>query len=217
VQFLFPVNRSRVGDWDEDFIADRECAARRGAGAASAQAMQPLPMLAFRHLELDASALGSLALGSGKTLPQRRYRISSAFHYEMRPLVLYRDGARYVPSSTTDFMLHLLAAHASTSRLGARLKTRSSRARRARSEHRRLLFPSSAAAADPGLGPATPSCGRGGSAGRSRGEFGQELPLGAAAPSRETRGPSATPKLLASRKLGPVLVSVELGTRLRRR
>jgi len=66
-----------------------------GAGAASAQAMQPLPTLAFDHLELDASTLGSLALGSGKTLPQRRCPISSAFHYEKLPLVLYRDGARY--------------------------------------------------------------------------------------------------------------------------
>ncbi len=189
-----------------------------GAGAASAQAMQPLPMLAFEHLELDASALGSLALGSGKTLPQRRYRISSAFNYEMRPLVLYRDGARYGAVINDRFMLHLLAAYALTSRLELGLKDPVI-ARQAGADLSTAGFssPSSAAAAAPGLGARDALLrAEAGAPVDLAAEFGQELPLGSGSSLTRDEGPSATPKLLASRQLGPVLVSVELGTRLRK-
>ncbi|HEX9049467.1 MAG TPA: OmpA family protein [Anaeromyxobacter sp.] len=47
----------------------------------------------LERLTLDPSAIGSLVLGVGETLPADGFRLSLAGHYEYRPIVLTRDGA----------------------------------------------------------------------------------------------------------------------------
>src|SRR5512140_3228512 len=71
----------------------------------------------LERLTLDPSAVGSLVLGVGETLPAEGFRLSLAGHYEYRPIVLTRDGAIRgfgVGASSTragDIVTHRVTGH----------------------------------------------------------------------------------------------------------
>jgi len=147
-------------------------------------------MLAFEHLELDASALGSLRTGkrqdaTTKTLPN----FVSVPLTKCVPSCFIETGAVTVPSSTTDLCCTFWPAHASTSRLELGLKDPVI-ARQAGADLSTAGFssPSSAAAADPGLGARDALLrAEAGAPVDLAANSGRSCRSGAAAPSRETR------------------------------
>jgi OOP family OmpA-OmpF porin len=189
------------------------------AQGAPARPQRPLPSFAIERLELDPAGIGSLALGTGRTLEKGTLRLSGAIHYERNPLVLVQDGVRYGSVIGSRLSLHLGAAWALNDQveLGFALP----------------LVPRQAGDDLSGAGFRNP--GRGGTAEpfvkarvgllREGGgvpvdlaaELGLGFPVGSGGALAVNDGVAFVPKVLASRVFGPVFVSTELGIRLRNR
>jgi outer membrane protein OmpA-like peptidoglycan-associated protein len=61
--------------------------------ALAARAQTPAPLkLDLERMDLDASALGSLLVATGQTLPAGEFRLGLGPHYERKPLVVALDG-----------------------------------------------------------------------------------------------------------------------------
>jgi hypothetical protein len=81
--------------------------------ATSAVAQERLPAFALQRLQFDPAALGSLVVGTGRTLDQGVFRASVQFQYEQQPLAF---DERWDPQSSQalvegKFTTHLTAAY----------------------------------------------------------------------------------------------------------
>jgi outer membrane protein OmpA-like peptidoglycan-associated protein len=187
------------------------------AQGAPAQAQRPLPSFAIERLELDPAGIGSLALGTGRTLAKDTLRLSGAVHYERNPLVLVQDGVRYGSVIGSRVTVHLGAAWALTDQveLGFALPLVP---RQAGDDLSAAGFqnPGRAAAAEPFVKARVALLREGGDVPVDlAAELGLGFPVGSGGALAVNNGVAFVPKLLMSRVFGPVFVSGELGTRLR--
>jgi outer membrane protein OmpA-like peptidoglycan-associated protein len=187
------------------------------AQGAPAQPQRPLPSFAIERLELDPAGIGSLALGSGRTLEKHTLRLSGAVHYERNPLVLVQDGVRYGSVIGSRVTVHLGAAWGLTDQveLGFALPLVP---RQAGDDLSGAGFqnPGRAAAAEPFLKARVALLREGGNVPVDlAAELGLGFPVGSGGALAVNNGVAFVPKLLASRVFGPMFVSAELGTRLR--
>jgi len=187
----------------------------------SAQTLPPLPpvpVFALERLELDPSALGSLALGTGMTLSRGEYRLAAGIHLERDPLVLYTtDGQRFGSVVHDRWTMHLSAVFAPHERveIGFQLPYVP---RQAGDDLSAAGYSQPAGA---GVGAPLASV-RVGLLRRDEeapldvaGEIGVGIPLASASALGRDRTFSLRPRLMASRPLGPLLASAEAGILLR--
>jgi hypothetical protein len=78
-------------------------------GLAGAQGSHDLPTFGLQRLQLDPSALGSLVVGTGRTLDPGVVRVSLQAHYESLPLNFSRQWDPAVSASST--VEHKLTGH----------------------------------------------------------------------------------------------------------
>lgn len=78
----------------------------------SALAQPTLPELELERLALDPAAVGSLLPATGDLLPEGRFRVALALHYENNPLVMLVDGERVGSLVRDRATAHLSAAWA---------------------------------------------------------------------------------------------------------
>jgi outer membrane protein OmpA-like peptidoglycan-associated protein len=188
------------------------------APAARGQSLQALPSFALERIALDPAAIGSLALGSGETLERGTLRLSTALHYERNPLLAYRDGVRVASVVNNRFTVHLFGAYGVTDRvqLGFELPIVP---RQAGDDLAQIGYQraSEGGLATPFLSARVALLRRDdGFPVDLAGELGVGLPIGSGGSLAASDGFSAVPKVLASRKLGPIFASAELGTELRK-
>ena len=185
--------------------------------ASFAQSTQPLPALAMERLELDPAALGSLAIGSGELLPVGSMRLSSAIDYERNPLVLYRDGQRFGAVVGNRFTLHLAAAYSPWPRVELSVQAPAL----IQQSGDDLSVAGYQQPAAMGVGEPLVRARFGvlrledGAPADVAAELGVGLPLGAGGALARDGGFSLAPRVMASRQLGRLLASAELGMRLR--
>ncbi len=187
------------------------------AQSAAAPPQRPLPSFAIERLELDPAGIGSLALGSGRTLEKHTLRLSGAVHYERNPLVLVQDGVRYGSVIGSRVTVHLGAAWGLTDQveLGFALPLVP---RQAGDDLSAAGFqnPGRAAAAEPFVKARVALLREGADVPVDlAAELGLGFPVGSGGALAVNNGVAFVPKLLVSRVFGPVFVSGELGTRLR--
>ncbi|RKH36193.1 flagellar motor protein MotB [Corallococcus sicarius] len=69
---------------------------------------EPLPVFDLQRLKLDASALGSLVVGTGRTLAPGQLRVGLNYHYEHLPL---HFQTRWEPGDGTGLVENKMTAH----------------------------------------------------------------------------------------------------------
>ncbi|RKI59735.1 flagellar motor protein MotB [Corallococcus sp. AB049A] len=69
---------------------------------------QPLPMFDLQRLRLDPSALGSLVVGTGRTLAPGQLRVALNYHYEQLPM---HFQTRWEPGAGTGLVENKMTAH----------------------------------------------------------------------------------------------------------
>ena len=187
------------------------------AGQARAAPLQPLPNFSLERFNLDADGLGSLALGSGLTLPAGTFRISAGLQFERNPLLLNLDNAYAGAIIRNRFTLNLTGAFAVTRWLevAGQLNVVPNQVG---NDLASLGFeqPSSAAFSEPFLSAR---------AGLLRSEDGAPLdlavqlglgvPLASAQAFGRNDSPSLAPRVMVSRNVGTVLASLDVGMLLR--
>lgn len=188
------------------------------ASLARAQTLPPVPAFALERLELDPSALGSVALGSGMTLPRGEYRLAAGIHLERDPLVLYTtDGQRFGSVVHDRWTMHLSAVFAPHERVEISFQLPYV-PRQAGDDLSAAGYSQPAGA---GVGEPFGSV-RVGLLRRDEeapldvaGEIGVGIPLASASALGRDSTFSLRPRLMASRPLGPLLASAEAGILLR--
>jgi outer membrane protein OmpA-like peptidoglycan-associated protein len=187
------------------------------AGQARAAPLQPLPNFSLERFNLDADGLGSLALGSGLTLPARSFRISAGLQFERDPLLLNLDNAYAGAIIRNRFTLNLTGAFAVNRWLevAGQLNVVPNQVG---NDLASVGFdqPGKAAFSEPFLSAR---------AGLLRSEEGAPLdlavqlglgvPLASAQAFGRNDSPSLAPRVMASRNVGTVLASLDVGTLLR--
>ncbi len=81
------------------------------SGAALAQG-SPIPQFNLDRLDVNSSALGSMVVGTGDTLPEGSVRFSLAGDYENNPLMYYSGGKLVAPVISDRYTVHVVAAWA---------------------------------------------------------------------------------------------------------
>ncbi|MGE6762440.1 flagellar motor protein MotB [Corallococcus interemptor] len=69
---------------------------------------QPLPMFDLQRLRLDPGALGSLVVGTGRTLAPGQLRVALNYHYEQLPM---HFQTRWEPGAGTGLVENKMTAH----------------------------------------------------------------------------------------------------------
>jgi len=184
----------------------------------AARAQQALPPLSIERLQLDASAVGSLALGSGELLLPGQLRASAAFHFEKNPLMLLRDGQPYGSVVRERVTVHAAVAYALSERFEVSFQLPLVPSQRGDD----LGVAGLASAATSGAAQPWAALRAGlwrvedGWPVDVAAELGLALPLGGRALLGTHAGLTFAPRLMASRRVGPMIFSAEVGTLLRR-
>ena len=187
------------------------------AGQARADALQPLPNFSLERFNLDADGLGSLGLGSGLTLPEHSYRVSAGLQFERDPLLLNLQGVPYGAVIRNRFTLGVTGAYAVNRWLevAGQLNVVPNQVG---NDLGSVGFqqPDKAAISEPFVS------ARAGVMRRDAGapldvavQLGLGIPLASAQAFGRNDSPSLVPRVMASREIGTVLASVDVGTLLR--
>ena len=82
-----------------------------------AQALNDPPHLQLERIQLDPGAVGSLVVGSARTLPEHEMRVGLGLGYERNPSVVYVNGQRLGALVRDRTLLEAFGAFAVTSKL----------------------------------------------------------------------------------------------------
>ena len=187
------------------------------AGRGGAAPLQALPDFSLERFNLDPDGLGSLGLGSGLTLPARAWRLSAGLQLERDPLLLSLQGVSAGAAIRNRFTLNLTGAFAVTRWLevAGQLNVVP---HQSGDNLASVGFdqPGSAAFSEPFLS------ARAGLLRSAEGapvdlavQLGLGIPLASAQAFGRNEYPSLAPRVMASRNVGSVLASLDVGTLLR--
>ncbi len=185
--------------------------------AASAQTTAP-PRLDLERMDVDPSALGSLVVPTGKTLPVGEFRFGLGPHYERKPLVIALDGQEVSTIVRNRLSTQLFAAIGVTSilELGLQVPLISYQSGESLQAFG-LSRPATAGLGTPRLSARLHILDERSHPLDLAGELGVGVPIGSQDALGGDGSPSLMPGVSAGRQLGNVRASTQLAVLLRRR